>query len=171
MCGGGDCIVYPRRRLERGGRSPLKSYKFTVIISCERKLCMSEDVSRSHRRVHEDAVVPQQSVVGGGMEGQVAALARGPLLDLFAVRPATVHVQVEIASETAVAVREEVDQAVVTLGPQALADKVRPSRASLNRVDRGGMGIASTGIAMTPRAVRKKKKKSQPCMQYGEYCI
>lgn len=79
----------------------------------------------THRRVDEDAVVTQLRVIRRREEGQVAALRPRPGLDLVPIGAAAVHVHVERPPEALVVVLQQVEQAVVALGPEALADEVR----------------------------------------------
>lgn len=91
----------------------------------------------AHRRVNENAVIPELGMIRGREKGQVAALLGRPLLDRPAVRPATINVHVESPPQPVVVVLQEVDEAVVALGPEALTNEVGASRARLPGTDRG----------------------------------
>lgn len=86
-------------------------------------------------------------------ERQVAALLLRLRLDLGAVGPAAVDVHVKRSSEAVVVVRQEVEQAVVALRPEALSDEVRPPRTRLlgreggsKKEGIGGGGAEATGV-------------------------
>lgn len=70
-------------------------------------------------------------MVSGREEAKVTARLRRPFLNRRPVRPAAVHVHVKRSSEPVVAVGGKVDQAVVPLGPQALADEIGATRPRL----------------------------------------